>query len=120
MEAVNSVNHTTGASFIKKRLLKGQNVHSDALPALNIIGQTQKHDARVTPAELVDEWLPWVHIAIGNLKAFLLGTYHGVTWKYLQEYLDEFCYRFNRRFVEKELPNRLLNLAIIHAPIQSS
>lgn len=120
MEAVNHITHTSVEKFIKKHLLKGQKVHSDALPALNITGKTQEHEARVTPAELVDEWLPWVHIAIGNLKAFLLGTYHGVTGKYLQEYLDEFCYRFNRRFVEKELPNRLLNLAIIHAPIQST
>ncbi|MDX2368301.1 MAG: IS1595 family transposase [Colwellia sp.] len=120
METVNSINHTTVENFIKKRLLNGQNVHSDGLYALNITGNTQNHEARVTPAELVDEWLPWVHIAIGNLKAFLLGTYHGVTGKYLQEYIDEFCYRFNRRFVEKELPNRLLNLAIIHAPIQST
>jgi transposase-like protein len=68
----------------------------------------------------VDEWLPWVHIAIGNLKTFLLGTFHGVTSKYLQEYLNEFCYRFNRRFVEKQIPNRLLNLAIIHMPFKST
>ncbi|MCU7996788.1 transposase, partial [Shewanella glacialipiscicola] len=74
---------------------------------------------RVTPSELVDEWLPWVHIAIGNLKAFLLGTFHGVTGKFLQEYLNEFCYRFNRRQMEREIPNRLLNLAIIHAPVHS-
>jgi hypothetical protein len=44
--------------------------------------------------------LPW-DIAIGHLKTFLLGTFHGVTSKYLQEYLNEFCYRYNRRFVEK-------------------
>ena len=65
------------------------------------------------------EWQPWVHIAIGNLKTFLLGTFHGVSGQYLQEYLDEFCYRFNRRKMEREIPNRLLNLAIIHAPIHS-
>ncbi len=59
------------------------------------------------------------------LRAFLprtadsLYTFHGVSGKYLQEYLDEFCYRFNRRFFEKEIPNRLLNLAIIHSPLQS-
>ncbi len=28
-----------------------------------------------------------------HLKAFLLGTFHGVTSKYLQEYLNEFYYR---------------------------
>jgi hypothetical protein len=106
--------------FVKKHLKAGQKVHSDALPALNIIDQTQNYEARVTPSYLVDEWLPWVQIAIGNLKTFLSGIFHGVSGKYLQEYLDEFYYRFNRRFIDKQIPNRLLNLAIIHAPVRSS
>ncbi len=38
--------------------------------------------------------------------------------KYLQEYLDELCYRLNRRFIEKQLPNRLLNLAIVYVPVK--
>ena len=49
-----------------------------------------------------------------------LGTFHGVTGNYLQEYLNKFCYRYNRRFVEKQIPNRLLNLAIIHTPLKST
>ena len=118
MQAVDSICFKSVDAFVHQRLLKGQNVRSDGLSALNIIGKTQQHEARATPIELVDDWLPWVHIAIGNLKAFLLGTFHGVTKEYLQEYLDEFSYRFNRRFVEKEIPNRLLNLAIVHAPVK--
>jgi hypothetical protein len=86
---------------------------------LKNIDKTLQHEVRVTPSELVDEWLPWVHIAIGNLKEFLLGTFHGVSGKYLQEYLSEFCYRFNRRQMEKEIPNRLLKIAIIHTPVHS-
>lgn len=119
MKAVESVNHKTVEHFINQTIEKDQKVRSDALPALNVISKTQQYEARVTPPHKVDEWLPWIHIAIGNLKAFLLGTFHGVSGKYLQEYLNEFCYRYNRRFFEKEIPNRLLNLAIIHAPIQS-
>jgi hypothetical protein len=69
---------------------------------LTVIDQTQYYEARITPSHLVDKWLPWVHIAIGNLKTFLLGTLHGVSGKYLKEYLDEFSYRFNRRFIEKQ------------------
>tara|TARA_R110001583_G_scaffold47292_6_gene148189 strand:+ start:1243 stop:1407 length:165 start_codon:yes stop_codon:yes gene_type:complete len=53
-----------------------------------LINKTQQHEPKVTPGSKVDEWLPWVHVAIGNLKAFLLGTFNGVTRKYLQEYLD--------------------------------
>ncbi len=117
MKAVDSVNFTNVEQFVNKHLLPEQRVRTDGYPSLNIINKTQQHIPKVTPSELVDEWLPWVHIAIGNLKAFLLGTFHGVTGKYLQEYLNEFCYRFNRRFVEREIPNRLLNLAIFHSPI---
>ena len=40
--------------------------------------------------------LHWLHKAISNLKAFLLGIYHGRCTQ-LQSYLDEFCFRFNRR-----------------------
>ena len=40
--------------------------------------------------------LHWLHKAISNLKAFLLGTYHGRCTQ-LQAYLNEFCFRFNRR-----------------------
>ena len=117
MQAVDRICHETVKLFIARHLHAQQQVHTDGLPALNIIDKTQYQDARVTPSELVDGWLPWVHIAIGNLKTFLLGTFHGVSGKYLQEYLNEFCYRFNRRKVEKQIPNRLLNLAVIHTPI---
>jgi transposase-like protein len=120
IEAVSSVCHLSVDEFVKKHLKRGRKVHSGALPALNIIDQTQYYEARVTPSYLVDEWRPWDHIAIGNLKTFLLGTFHGVSGKHLEEYLDEFSYRFNRRFVEKQIPNRLLNLAIIHTPVESA
>ena len=52
------------------------------------------HEARDTPPEKVDEWLPTVHTIISNLKRYLLGTYHGVSSTYLQEYIDEFVFRF--------------------------
>jgi transposase-like protein len=120
MKAVTNVNFKTVKECVSHHLLANQHVRTDAYPALNIIDKTQQHGPRVTPSEKVDEWLPWVHIAIGNLKTFLLGTFHGVTGKYLQEYLNEFCYRYNRRFVEKQIPNRLLNLAIIHTPLKST
>jgi hypothetical protein len=68
----------------------------------------------------LDECLPLIHIAIGNLKTFLLGDFHGVSRKYLQEYPDEFSYRFNGRCVKQQTLNRLVNLGIIHAPVKST
>lgn len=55
-------------------------------------------------------------MAIANLKFFLLGTFHGGSSKKLQKYLDEFVYRYNRRFWEPQLPQRLFNLGARQAP----
>jgi hypothetical protein len=40
---------------------------------------------------------PWVCRIFANLKVWALGVYHGLRRKYLQSYLDEFVFRFNRR-----------------------
>lgn len=118
MQQVSGITKETVSRFVKQHLSPDQWVRSDALPSLTEISKTRNHTARVTPPDKAGEWLPWVHIAIGNLKAFLLGTYHGVSSKYLQEYLNEFCYRFNRRVWETELPDRLLNACLTHTQIK--
>lgn len=56
--------------------------------------------------------LPWVHRVISNVKAVIRGTHRGVSEKHLQSYLSEVCYRFNRRFWEKELFDRLVQACI--------
>jgi hypothetical protein len=44
------------------------------------------------------ELLPRVHRVISLLKRWLLGTHQGaVSQEHLQDYLDEFAFRFNRR-----------------------
>jgi len=118
MQQVCAVTKESVAKFVQHHLPPGQLVRSDALASLVAIGKTQHHAARVTPPDKAGEWLPWVHIAIGNLKTFLLGTYHGVSYKYLQEYLNELCYRFNRRAWETELPLRLLNACLTHTQVK--
>lgn len=118
MQQVSGITQDKVAQFVKQHLPPSQWVRSDALPSLLEIGKTQHHAVRVTPPALAGQWLPWVHIAIDNLKAFLLGTYHGVSSKYLQEYLNEFCYRFNRREWEAQLPLRLLNACLTHNQIK--
>jgi DNA-directed RNA polymerase subunit RPC12/RpoP len=45
--------------------------------------------------------LPWVHIAISNAKRLFLDIYHHIDKDFLQSYLNEFCYKFNRRYNEK-------------------
>ena len=91
MQQVPAVTRETVAGFVKGHLPPSQWVRSDKLAALGAIGKTQHHAARVTPPDKAGEWLPWVHVAIGNLKAFLLGTYHGVSSKHHHEGRNWFC-----------------------------
>ena len=42
--------------------------------------------------------LPWVHIAISNAKRLLPDVHHSIGEQYLQNYLDGFCYKFNRKY----------------------
>lgn len=62
--------------------------------------------------KLSSEMLPWVHIAIGNAKRWLLGIHHSVNQEFLQNYLDEFCFKFNRRYFGAKLVDRLI-LAVV-------
>lgn len=55
------------------------------------------------PKEKDVEILQWVHIAISNAKGQLLNTFHDIKPEYLQRYLDEFCYKFNRRYFGEAL-----------------
>jgi len=52
--------------------------------------------------------LPWAHAVFGKLETWLRGTFHGVSPKHLQRYLDEFSERFDRRWREGELFGHVL------------
>jgi len=56
--------------------------------------------------------LPWVHRVLSNAKAVIRGAHRGVSSHHLQSYLGEICYRFNRRFWEKELFDRLIRACV--------
>lgn len=75
-----------------------------------------KHEMKVYAKEPA-EFLKWIHIVISNAKAFITGTYHGLGEKHLQAYLDEFCYRFNRRFRHDEIFSRLLAACVDGNPL---
>ena len=48
--------------------------------------------------QIAEEYLPIVHLVFSNLKTWLSGIHHGVSQQHLQAYLNEFTFRFNRRF----------------------
>jgi hypothetical protein len=55
---------------------------------------------------------------ISLAKRQLLGTYHQFcARRHLQRFLDEFCYRFNRRYQWYQLAARLISACSLHTPV---
>jgi transposase-like protein len=73
-------------------------------------------DIEALPGKQSVEKLPWVHIMISLTRRFLVGTYHGVSPKSLQLYLDEFVFRMNRRFRENTIFESLLRACVFKLP----
>jgi len=102
----------------KAKIAPAQHIRTDGWSGYNGLAKLgYHHHAETTPGHLAHEKLPWVHIAISNAKRFVLGTYHGVSFKYLQAYLDEYSYRFNRRSWEPQLATRLLAACLVAKPV---
>ena len=72
----------------------------------------KEHRPQVIPKQEIGKVLPWVHIAISNAKRMLLDIYHDIKPEYLQNYLNEFCYKFNRRYFVDSLSERLIIVAL--------
>ena len=72
----------------------------------------ESHQAVTSGKEAVTTFLPWVHIAISNAKRLLSDIHHYLKNEYLQYYLNEFCYKFNRRYFGERLFDRVVIAAI--------
>lgn len=61
---------------------------------------------------VTEDYLPIIHLIFSNLKAWLNGVHHGVSPDHLQAYLNEFVFRFNRRFYPFNAFRSLLGLSV--------
>lgn len=86
----------------------------DSKSYTNFKSLVKEHVHQVIEPAQVGKILPWVHIAISNAKRLLLDVYHDITPDYLQNYLNEFCYKFNRRRFGNGLFDRLMVAALAY------
>jgi transposase-like protein len=92
---------------------EGSIVKTDGWSAYNILDEIGfEHVPVVMKGLPQDAHFRWLHTVISNAKAFIDGTFHGVSKQHLGEYLDEFCYRLNRRRWEGELFHRLVTACL--------
>ncbi len=112
------VNMETVRRLVAPRVKPGQFFEADGLGAYGILSSMgHRVTSRPVSPEERSTRLVWVHKAISLAKRFILGTYHGISGKCLQRYLDEFCFRWNRRFFGVGVFMRLVNTACFSAPI---
>jgi len=89
------------AGFVEKEVEPGAIVNTDGWDGYRRLNRSGYHHQRFVQGKNreLKPILPHIHRAFSNLKAWLHGTHHGrIEQKYLQAYLNEYTFRFNRRF----------------------
>jgi len=117
MKVLEDLTSSTFEKEVKESVNGKATVVMDALPAHSgvekVVAETVQ---QVVPGKDAPKVLPWVHIAISNAKSLFADIYHGIKDEYLQEYLNEFCYKFNRRYFGERLFDRLIEASISYRP----
>ena len=108
-------------SFVKDNVDIGSIIRTDGWNGYNHLLNNGFRHVRVRKSGVIgDDQLPLVHRVTSLLKRWLLGTYQGaVQPSYLDYYLDEFTFRFNRRTSASrgKLFYRLIEQALIIDPV---
>lgn len=88
-------------------------VITDDSTSYNKITTSIEHIGQKVDKKEVNKVLPWVHKAISNSKRLLLDVHHRIDADFLQNYLNEFCYKFNRRYISNPM-DRLIIAGVNH------
>jgi transposase-like protein len=114
MERVENLEGKQISEAFDEHLAKGVVLRTDGWRAYKALetGQRKHQPIVIGSGENASRFLPWVHTLISNFKGNIRGTYHGVSIKHVGHYLSEFCYRFNRRFWNSQMFNRILNACL--------
>jgi transposase-like protein len=107
-------------TFIKENVAPDSTVRTDGWAGYNgLTDLDYVHDALALNGdpEKAEKHLPMIHIVFSNLKTWILGTHHGrIEPHHLQAYLNEFVFRFNRRFYPMTSFNSVLGIAARTVP----
>jgi transposase-like protein len=100
--------------FIESAVAPGASIITDDWSSYATLGKRGYLHTAVAERgdmEVAETFLPIIHLVFSNLKTWLRGIHHGVSPQHLQAYLDEFTFRFNRRFYPFNAFRSLLGIA---------
>ena len=88
-------------STSEEMISKDSKIKTDGWRGFNKLNEiVKRHIKKIVPPKEASNVLPWVHTMISNAKRNFLGTHHSMNKVYLQNYLNEFCYKTNRRHTD--------------------
>jgi transposase len=114
-QVVPDAKHKTLFPIIHERILPASIVYSDEFPVYDHLGETTHgyDHRRIQHAEKVyvmgDIHTNTIEGFWSLVKRGIGGVYHSVSRKYLQSYLDEYSFRYNRRFSNEPMFVSLLD-----------
>ena len=111
MKAIESLKKNDMTKHVQNIIENGSKIISDGSNSYNDLQKFYEHDGNVIPKKKINEVLPWVHKVISNAKRLLLDVHHRIDDDFLQSYLNEFCFKFNRRYFDN-LFERLIIAAV--------
>ena len=114
MKVIENLESQTLNQEIEKRVKEGTNSVSDDYSSYKKITSKINNKPRKVTKKNVNTILPWVHKAISNAKRLLLDVHHRIDDDFLQNYLNEFCYKFNRRYFGDKTMERLIIAGVNH------
>jgi len=100
--------------FVKNVVTPGTKIITDDWSGyawLSKYGYDHASIAQRGDPQVSEEFMPIIHLVFSNLKTWLRGIHHGVSPQHLQAYLNEFTFRFNRRFYPFNAFRSLLGIA---------
>lgn len=114
MKVIENLRSKTINQEIETNVNPGTHVETDDYSSYKKISGTIEHTAHKVGTANVNKVLPWVHKAISNAKRLLLDVHHRIDGDFLENYLNEFCYKFNRRYFGGATMERLLIAGASH------
>ena len=109
MLVVDDLKGTTINEKVEQNILYDSVVKTDKFKGYSTLkDHVWCHYAQVVKPKDAGKVLPWVHTMIANAKRTMLGVHHMISSKYYQNYLNEFCYKVNRRYYGERIFDRLL------------
>lgn len=100
-------------SGVEKNVVPETIIKSDGSTSYSGLSENYNHQPETIPQKEAGKKLPWVHTTISNAKRMLLDVHHRIDDDFLENYLNAFVFKLNRRYFD-DIFERVLRAAVLY------